>query len=207
MFSMVIMDRDGRSNAHPGALALSFANIERITPDREHASPGVEPSSPTRLAAWLTDCGALDPSTGPTLALPVLRGLHGDAVRLHRAVHTLLHAVAEERELDAVTLFEMNRVLAAAAWHRRLETDAQGGAIVESVRPSAPLGLLAPIAAAAAELVAAGPGGRLRTCASPECARWFLDTSKGGRRRWCSMATCGNRAKAARWRERHVSDG
>jgi predicted RNA-binding Zn ribbon-like protein len=25
----------------------------------------------------------------------------------------------------------------------------------------------------------------------------FLDVSKSGRRRWCDMATCGNRAKAS----------
>ncbi|MEY9214953.1 CGNR zinc finger domain-containing protein [Thermobifida halotolerans] len=39
---------------------------------------------------------------------------------------------------------------------------------------------------------------RIRRCANPACVLRFLDTSKNGTRRWCSMATCGNRAKAAR---------
>lgn len=39
---------------------------------------------------------------------------------------------------------------------------------------------------------------RLRRCAGPGCVLHFFDTSKRGQRRWCSMAGCGNRAKAAR---------
>jgi predicted RNA-binding Zn ribbon-like protein len=44
---------------------------------------------------------------------------------------------------------------------------------------------------------------RIRRCASPECVLLFLDTSKSGRRRWCDMSTCGNRAKAATHYRRH----
>jgi predicted RNA-binding Zn ribbon-like protein len=36
---------------------------------------------------------------------------------------------------------------------------------------------------------------RIRKCANPECPLRFYDVSKAGARRWCSMATCGNRAK------------
>lgn len=39
---------------------------------------------------------------------------------------------------------------------------------------------------------------RIKQCAHPHCILWFHDTSKNGARRWHSMATCGNRAKAAR---------
>ncbi|MGK8491116.1 CGNR zinc finger domain-containing protein [Nocardia asiatica] len=39
---------------------------------------------------------------------------------------------------------------------------------------------------------------RIRQCAHPECVLFFFDTSKNGTRRWHSMATCGNRTKAAR---------
>jgi len=37
---------------------------------------------------------------------------------------------------------------------------------------------------------------RLRECPDPQCAMLFVDTSRGGQRRWCSMSRCGNRAKA-----------
>ena len=39
---------------------------------------------------------------------------------------------------------------------------------------------------------------RVRSCEHEDCTIWFLDTSKAGRRRWCSMEVCGNRAKARR---------
>jgi predicted RNA-binding Zn ribbon-like protein len=47
------------------------------------------------------------------------------------------------------------------------------------------------------ELLRAAPD-RIRQCAHPECVLFFYDTSKNGTRRWHSMATCGNRTKAAR---------
>ncbi|MFJ3924012.1 CGNR zinc finger domain-containing protein [Streptomyces sp. NPDC090022] len=46
-------------------------------------------------------------------------------------------------------------------------------------------------------LLAAGPD-RIRRCASERCVLHFYDTSRNGTRRWCSMAACGNRAKASR---------
>ena len=43
---------------------------------------------------------------------------------------------------------------------------------------------------------------RVRACASPDCTLHFYDASRAGRRQWCSMAMCGNRAKARRHYER-----
>ena len=48
---------------------------------------------------------------------------------------------------------------------------------------------------------------RTRRCANPDCVLWFLDVTKGGRRRWHEMETCGNAQKARRFRERHRTDG
>lgn len=39
---------------------------------------------------------------------------------------------------------------------------------------------------------------RIKRCANPGCAALFLDTSRPGSRRWCSMNTCGNQAKKGR---------
>jgi len=48
-----------------------------------------------------------------------------------------------------------------------------------------------------ADLLVRGPD-RIRQCAHEACVLWFFDDSTRGGRRWCSMAGCGNRAKAAR---------
>ncbi|MEY9941110.1 CGNR zinc finger domain-containing protein [Streptacidiphilus sp. MAP5-3] len=39
---------------------------------------------------------------------------------------------------------------------------------------------------------------RIRECMHESCILCFFDISQNGRRRWCDMARCGNRAKAAR---------
>ncbi|MBQ1094034.1 CGNR zinc finger domain-containing protein [Streptomyces sp. B93] len=47
------------------------------------------------------------------------------------------------------------------------------------------------------ELLGTAPD-RIRHCAHEACVLHFFDTSRNGTRRWCSMAACGNRAKASR---------
>jgi predicted RNA-binding Zn ribbon-like protein len=50
--------------------------------------------------------------------------------------------------------------------------------------------------------LASGNPDRIRICDNETCRWVFYDTSRTGKRRWCDMATCGNRAKAARHRAR-----
>jgi predicted RNA-binding Zn ribbon-like protein len=61
-------------------------------------------------------------------------------------------------------------------------------------------GLLIPVVESAADALILGELPRVRRCADQRCGRVFQDETKNGRRRWCDMATCGNRAKAARHR-------
>jgi predicted RNA-binding Zn ribbon-like protein len=63
-------------------------------------------------------------------------------------------------------------------------------------------GALARLAEIAAREVSQGDKDRLRVCANEECRWVFHDTSRSGRRKWCDMSSCGNRAKAARHRAR-----
>jgi predicted RNA-binding Zn ribbon-like protein len=43
---------------------------------------------------------------------------------------------------------------------------------------------------------------RIRACCGEGCAILVLDSSRAGRRRWCSMASCGNKAKVRGFRRR-----
>jgi predicted RNA-binding Zn ribbon-like protein len=62
--------------------------------------------------------------------------------------------------------------------------------------------LLHPIAEAAADLICSADFRLIRACEGPVCSLLFLDRTKAHSRRWCSMAVCGNRAKAAAHRAR-----
>ena len=106
-------------------------------------------------------------------------------------------------DVRAVVLGEINRVLGRSAGMRRLEERPDG----TYVRSFAPVGdafasLLIPVVDSAADALILGELARVRRCADPRCRRVFLDATKNGRRRWCDMAACGNRAKAARHRSK-----
>jgi predicted RNA-binding Zn ribbon-like protein len=62
--------------------------------------------------------------------------------------------------------------------------------------------LLEPVAVALADLLAAGPLDRVKQCEGDGCSLLFCDLTKSHRRRWCSMAVCGNRMKVAAFRAR-----
>jgi predicted RNA-binding Zn ribbon-like protein len=65
--------------------------------------------------------------------------------------------------------------------------------------------LVASVARDAVDLLGGPLADRIRECNAQDCALLFLDTSRAGRRRWCSMATCGARAKMTAYRARHPS--
>ncbi|HJR64273.1 MAG TPA: CGNR zinc finger domain-containing protein, partial [Gemmatimonadaceae bacterium] len=126
-----------------------------------------------------------------------------DARRVRAALRGLAErgAAIGDVRLEAVT--EINRVLGRSAGIRRLETRADGS-FARSFVPvgDAFAGLMIPIVESAAEALVLGELPRVRRCADLRCLRVFYDGTKNGKRRWCDMATCGNRAKAARHRRR-----
>lgn len=79
----------------------------------------------------------------------------------------------------------------------------KAGVVTEEVIVDDPAWRAAWIAAADLVRLVGERGERVRKCANPECVLWFDDVSKNGRRRWCSMETCGNRAKVNRYNQRH----
>ncbi len=99
-------------------------------------------------------------------------------------------------EANAETL---NAILRADSLWWELGTGAAPGLhLKQAIR--APTGLLHPIAESMARLLCEADFRRVRRCEGAGCTLHFLDTSKNGGRRWCSMAGCGNRAKAAQHR-------
>ena len=64
--------------------------------------------------------------------------------------------------------------------------------------------VFAPITEAAAALLAEVDFNLVRVCEHEECILWFLDRTKTHKRRWCSMALCGNRHKVAKYRKQKV---
>jgi predicted RNA-binding Zn ribbon-like protein len=74
-------------------------------------------------------------------------------------------------------------------------------------RQDTPAGILAPIAEAAADLLATGDFNLVKRCEDETCALWFSDQTKSHHRRWCSTMLCGNRHKVAAFRKRRRAEG
>jgi len=95
---------------------------------------------------------------------------------------------------------ELNRLMARYPMRTRLEGRAGQLTTQRWFEVRQPEDLLAPLAQAAAELLTGVDRSRVRKCA--KCVLHFLDTSKKGTRRWCSMRWCGNRLKVAAYAAR-----
>lgn len=161
--------------------------------------------SPADAAAWLLLTGsASEEALAPFLASPPeARRLLEELTQLRGAVGVLVEAYARGTVLPEEGIFALNRVLGAR--RAGLAVRAEGVTVTRVATESldGALGLLAPVAAAAAELLETGDRARLRQCDAADCRLWFYDVSRNGRRRWCSMSRCGNRAKVAAHYLRH----
>ncbi len=73
--------------------------------------------------------------------------------------------------------------------------------------PADAAAVLSTVARDAVELFTGPLAERIRVCGSPDCELVFVDASRPGRRRWCSMERCGNRAKVRALRARREADG
>ncbi|EWC60891.1 hypothetical protein UO65_3821 [Actinokineospora spheciospongiae] len=67
--------------------------------------------------------------------------------------------------------------------------------------------LLATVARDAVELLTGAFAHRVRTCSAADCRLVYVDTSRPGSRRWCSMEHCGNRHKVRAARARRTEGG
>ncbi len=166
------------------------------TADLESGSD--ELAEPSALASWLSEHALIEGSAEAASEQDLERSRV-----LREALRAFLYANSGG-ELDP----EAPAVLDATAERARLRLhfDADGGA---SLTPSASGvdGAHGRLLAIVAEAMRAGTWERLKACRSDDCRWAFFDASKNHSRAWCSMAICGNRAKARSFRERHAGSG
>jgi len=109
---------------------------------------------------------------------------------------------------DLAELDPLNRLLERDESFSRIAPAAGGApfALQTARKWRSPEALLLPIGEALAKLVCTEDFSHVKACEGPACTLLFADHTRGHRRRWCSMAACGNRAKQAAHRHRHKDD-
>ncbi|MER5552771.1 ABATE domain-containing protein [Streptomyces sp. NPDC002793] len=155
--------------------------------------------SPARLAAWLVAARLVPPGT-PLAAVDDTWAARFRQLRtgIDRLMSAQLAGTSADSALERVN------ALAAGAPPGLRAVRGQGGALVRALSDEPACGaLLAAVARDAVDLLT-DPVARaaLRRCEGDACRRLYLDTSRGGRRRWCSSEVCGNRERVARHRRR-----
>jgi predicted RNA-binding Zn ribbon-like protein len=121
--------------------------------------------------------------------------------RVRQAMRGVLEAAATRRAPDPSDLADMNRALRTHYIYELVP--ATDGLSLDHRHQGDPVdGAIARLAEALARELIQGDTTRLRICENPQCHWVFKDTSRTGKRKWCSMSSCGNRAKVARHRAR-----
>jgi predicted RNA-binding Zn ribbon-like protein len=120
--------------------------------------------------------------------------------RVREALREIVEASVEGRPAAGRAIDLVNRVMLER--QRFILVCGPGGALDHRHEGDEIEDVLARLAERVARQVISPDADRLRVCASDTCDSVFYDSSRTGRRRWCDMNTCGNRAKAARHRAR-----
>jgi predicted RNA-binding Zn ribbon-like protein len=168
-------------------LVIDFVNTAGFGPDREDLP------TPAALLGWLAEHG-LDPGSRAT------RPEYEEARGVREALRNLLWAHNEvESDVSGATAV-LDRAAQRAGLGVRF---ADGGTLLEPSAKGVP-GAVGRILAEVSVGMADGTWERVKACRAEDCRWAFLDTAKNKSRAWCSMQSCGNRAKVQAYRERHA---
>ena len=156
-------------------------------------------SSGQDLVQWMQGAGLLQAAAVAGLAdtpEAKLNEVAAKARELREAFRLQMPHPSEE------FLDDISGIMSRGSWRFQLKSGEEPEPVLVPIIERAE-DLLPILARAITSFVCLSKPARRRHCGGPTCSLWFYDTSKNNRRRWCSMAVCGNRAKAAAHRARH----
>jgi predicted RNA-binding Zn ribbon-like protein len=179
-------DRDGfRFRGGSAAIDLAATLQARLTP-----APRELLAVPGDLDRWFASA-----SLPCALGSATAKDLH-TARALREAIFQLAGQLGVSG-LDAAPLRVLNGVAALAPATPELKPSGRA-----ELKGSAAQ-LLSSLAREAVQLFGGPVARQVRQCQAPACTIYFVDTSRAGDRRWCSMSACGNKAKVAEFRRRN----
>ncbi|HEX2981430.1 MAG TPA: ABATE domain-containing protein [Anaerolineaceae bacterium] len=189
-------------NLEEGWLCLDFAN----TLDWHASSHPIESiETYADLVNWSARVGLFGAEEAETL-MRTAQELPGEAeqtrlraIELREAIYQIFSALSHDREPSDRDIAALNLYLSQEMANSRIVRKEDGFDWGFTRDANALDRMLGPIARSAAELLASDVLDRVGECADEDGCGWlFLDTTRNHSRQWCSMESCGNRAKAKR---------
>ena len=203
-------DQVHRGHAHDVDLEDTFDFLN--TDDTENGFPVDKLPTLDAALEWFVDRGVIHVEGANRVRAQVSSHdplMERDLARVHAvrsALREVAFSIAEDRAPDTHALETINKTL-----HARQVIElvpAPDGCYVDHRHVGDPVDdALARVADPLVAELTAGHPDRIKVCASDTCDWIFYDASRTSRRRWCDMATCGNRAKAARHRAKERAAG
>ena len=175
-------------------VALDFINSEYGVGDDYHDCFTDDQS----VVGWLQMAGLLP----EPFHYRAPNGLLAVAHQLRTCAREIIDSAMKDSPVDSTfinMLLEAGRPVRKLVWN----DEAQAYRISLQQRDNSAESLLEPIAEALVGLVTNDKFEFVRQCEAHDCVLLFHDLTKSHRRRWCSMATCGNRMKVAAFRSRN----
>jgi predicted RNA-binding Zn ribbon-like protein len=169
-----------------GNLSLDFVGTLRA---RRDTSPIEMLTTAARLDSWFAESGTVEGGTSSRPADVTT------AIALREAIYALVTARMSGTAYDQAALSLVND---SARHPSVIPQLTRGGRHTEGTPGQA----LSTVARDAISILGGPEASLLKECARPGCTQTYLDTSRGGRREWCAMETCGNKMKAAAYRAR-----
>jgi predicted RNA-binding Zn ribbon-like protein len=184
-----------------GRLSVDFVNSNATNSELswEHLIDFLESTSivSAERGTQLLSLPQSDPQAAEALLLK--------ARRLGSALRKVFAAMLRKQRMAREWIDPVNEILRVTEGHDELVGQDSIWKIEFVAREGGLDWLLAAVARSGAEIIAEGARARLRLCANPQCGLFFYDDSRTRRRRWCSMAVCGNRSKVAAFARKHAS--
>jgi predicted RNA-binding Zn ribbon-like protein len=169
-------------------IVLDFVNSLDLRPRSEAFD------SPKALGEWFAERGLLEPGARVTTAELE------EARRVREAVRDV---IAARSELPA-DIAAASAIVDDAVCRAKLGARFADGEMILEPAAGGVRGAVGRILAEVLAAQADGTWDRVKACRAEDCRWAFLDTTKNGSRAWCTMRSCGNRAKVQAYRERHT---
>ena len=189
-----------------GDLSLDFANTAEM-----HASDNPKEllNDYNDLVTWGQAAGLIPPEKANNLRQlakqhpPEASAAYQRAIQLREASYRIFSNLSWEADINQEDLDILNQVLSQAFPHIRLMPTLTGFGWEWEHESEALEQIIWPVARSAADLLTSENLDRVSECEDDRgCGYIFLDMSRNRSRRWCSMESCGNRAKAMRHYQR-----
>ncbi|MFH9084056.1 CGNR zinc finger domain-containing protein [Streptomyces sp. NPDC017673] len=178
-----------------GRLSLDFLRTLRYRGDADEVE---ELRTPRELLAWAEQCCACAPAEGS-------RPVRQEDVNRAREAREVLYDLLADRlggtgpvQVPQEVRARLNAWASAPTPVPHLDAAGRLSRQADDVVAA----VLSLVARDVLDLVTSPAMGRVRRCGGPRCGALFLDNSRPGSRRWCSMGACGNQEKKRARRER-----